>query len=252
MREMRLSSDRVQSKRDQSADPGPATAAAVDGRFYQVARPGSIGEWVAIKARDQIYSDFLRLCAPSEHDTILDVGVSDVITDAANAVECLYPYPERITAVGLGEGGGFRAAYPSVRYRQVEADAALPFPDRAFDIAISNAVLEHVGSVEAQARLIRELWRVASRVFITVPHRYFPVEHHSGVPLAHWLDSTFRVACGLLNRPEWAQAENLILMSRRRLARLVPRTDGQAPSLGYAGLRLGPFSSNLFLYMQAR
>ncbi len=27
-------------------------------------------------------------------------------------------------------------------------------------------------------------------------------------------------------------------------------TEGRASSLGYAGLRFGPFSSNLFLYMQ--
>ncbi len=178
----------LQAGHSLSCGPGLVATDSVDGRFYQVARPGTLSERIAIKARDQIYADFMRLCAPSKDDTILDVGVSDVITDAANVLERLYPYPERITAVGLGKGSDFCATYPKVRYLQIKADTPLPFEDRAFNIATSNAVLEHVGSTEAQAQLIRELSRVADRVFITVPHRYFPVEHHTGVPLAHWFE----------------------------------------------------------------
>ena len=91
----------------------------------------------------------IRHCRPGRDDTILDVGVSDVVNDAANMLERKYPHPERITAAGLGEGDAFRAAYPKVTYRRIEANRPLPFADKAFDIAVSNAVLEHVGSVAA-------------------------------------------------------------------------------------------------------
>ena len=122
-------------------------------------------------------------------DTILDVGVSDVVNDAANMMERKYPFAELITAVGLGSGEDFRAAYPQTAYKQIAANQRLPFADRQFDIATSNAVLEHVGSPAHQELFVHELIRVARKVFISVPNRYFPVEHHTAIPFLHYSDA---------------------------------------------------------------
>src|SRR3954468_8746754 len=224
-------------------DTGPG----MDEQYYQVAAPRSWGERLAVVARDRIYADILRRCCPTPDETILDVGVSDVVTDAANMLERKYLYPERITAAGLGEGAAFKAAYPKVTYRRIEANRPLPFADKAFDIATSNAVLEHVGSVPHQMAFVRELSRVAKRVFISVPNRYFPVEHHTAIPLLHFWTKSFALACGWLGKADWADERNLILMSRQHLASLTP--EGIAPVIGYTGIRLGPFSSNLFLLL---
>ncbi|WP_407529084.1 methyltransferase domain-containing protein [Methylobacterium oryzisoli] len=222
-------------------------APSLDSKYYEAARPRSLGERLTGAARQRIHADFLRLCRPGPETTILDVGVSDVINDAANGLERHYPYPHRITAVGLGAAEAFRAAFPSVAYRQVAADCRLPFADGSFGIATSNAVLEHVGSPENQRLLLAEMARVARTVFVTVPHRFFPVEHHTAIPLLHYTDAGFRWACRRLGKEEWAQQQNLILMSRRRLAALVP--PGRTARLGRTGLPLGPFSSNLFLLL---
>jgi SAM-dependent methyltransferase len=217
----------------------------VDGKYYQAARPGSLAERLVIRARAQIYQDFLRLCRPRRDDTILDVGVSDVVGESPNLLERLYPHRDRITALGLGDAEAFHAQFPEVRYRKVAPNEPLPFPDRHFAIATSNAVLEHVGSVENQRRFVAEMMRVARQVFITVPHRFFPVEHHTAIPLLHYLDATFAVACRLLGKAAWAEPSQLILMSRGRLARLWP---APSVSIGFTGLRLGPFSSNLYAH----
>lgn len=222
----------------------------VDGKYYEVVAPRSIGERLLVMARDRIYDDFLRLTRPLPHETIVDVGVSDVINDGANLLERKYPHPERITALGLGEAQEFRAAFPRTAYRQIEAGAPLPFPDGTFDIATSNAVLEHVGSREAQAQFVAELLRVAKRVLITVPHRYFPVEHHTAIPLLHYSDRGFALACRALGKSTWCDEANLILMSRRHLASLVPA--GVEARVGTTGLPLGPFSSNLYLLASRR
>jgi hypothetical protein len=129
----------------------------------------------------------------------------------------------------------------------------LPFADKAFDIATSNAVLEHVGSVPHQAAFVLELSRVAKRVFISVPNRYFPIEHHTAIPLLHFWTKSFGLACRWLGKADWTDERNLILMSRQHLASLAPQDlapEGSAPvMIGHTGISLGRFSSNLFLYI---
>ena len=223
------------------------TAGLVDERYYQAAAPRSLGERITVLARDRIYDDFIAICQPGRDDTILDVGVSDVVNDAANMMQRKYPFPEQITAVGLGSGEDFRAAYPLTQYLQIGANQRLPFADGQFDVATSNAVLEHVGSPEHQELFVHELIRVARKVFISVPNRYFPVEHHTAIPLLHYSDAAFHLACRAFGKMEWAEAENLILMSRTSLARLVPEHVGAETA--YTGLHLGPFSSNLYLFV---
>jgi hypothetical protein len=217
----------------------------MDEKYYQAMPPRSLGERLTIAARDRIYADFIRLCRPASDEAILDVGVSDVVNDAANLLERKYPHPGRITAVGLGAGTDFCAAFPAVAYRRIAANQPLPFADKSFAIATSNAVLEHVGSTANQAFFIAELMRVAARVFVTVPHRFFPVEHHTAIPLLHYRDASFAVACRLLGKAEWADEANLILMSKDRLRALAPA----GAEIAHTGLRLGPFSSNLLLFI---
>ena len=218
----------------------------VDHKYYGAVSPGSVSERLLIVARDRIFKDFTARMRPSSQDRILDVGVSDVINDGANVLERAYPYRHNITACGLSDGHDFMQAYPGARYVPIEPNRRLPFDDSSFEIATSNAVLEHVGSFEHQALFVRELCRVARRVFISVPNRFFPIEHHTGLPVAHYDDRIFRLACRIAGKSEWAREENLILMTRKLLWRLAAPIE-RSVAVGYTGLALGPFSSNLYL-----
>jgi hypothetical protein len=217
-----------------------------DSQYYQVVGRQSIAERLLIAARKRIFRDFIAHMQPTPTDRILDVGVSDVVNDGANVLERSYAYQHNITACGLGDGVAFKEAYGVADYVRIAANEALPFADGSFEIATSNAVLEHVGSLANQEFFVRELCRVARRVFITVPNRYFPVEHHTALPLLHYNDDLFGIACDLFDKSEWAESKNLILMSRRRLVALA-RPLGRPAEIGTTGLPLGPFSSNLYL-----
>ena len=70
------------------------------------------------------------------------------------------------------------------------------------------------------------------------------MEHHTGIPLLHWTDASFAAACRALRKREWAEPANLILMTRSSLRQLCPRRTAR---IGITGIRLGPFSSNLFM-----
>jgi Methyltransferase domain. len=73
--------------------------------------------------------------------------------------------------------------------RAVRADGrSLPFADGEFELGFSNAVVEHVaGGRNGQRQFVLELCRVAQRVFVTTPNRWFPIDPHTLLPLAHWL-----------------------------------------------------------------
>ncbi|HWX53027.1 MAG TPA: methyltransferase domain-containing protein [Verrucomicrobiae bacterium] len=63
----------------------------------------------------------------------------------------------------------------------------LPFPDKSFDLAFSNSVIEHVGSEENQFQFAREMMRVGRKVYCQTPSRLFPVDPHLTTPFLHWL-----------------------------------------------------------------
>ena len=221
-------------------------SALVDEKYYQQTPDESLAERFLIIARDRIYRDFIERMRPGSSDLILDVGVSDVISGGANVLERRYPEQQNITACGLGRGVEFQAAFPNVNYLRIRPNARLPFEDGTFAIATANAVLEHVGSFENQAFFVRELCRVADRVFISVPNKFFPIEHHTALPLVHFEKRTFKIAAAVTGKSEWTNQENLILITRKLLWRLAAPI-GRSAAVGYTGVRLGPFSSNLFL-----
>jgi hypothetical protein len=145
---------------------------------------------VSLRSRERKLRLFLELFRPGPATTVVDVGVTDAPFGAGstdNFFEALYPWPDRITAVGRTELDRFAAAFPHVR--AVRADGrSLPFADGEFELGFSNAVLEHVaGGRGGQRQFVAELCRVARRVFVTTPNRWFPLDPHTLLPLVHWL-----------------------------------------------------------------
>jgi len=184
-----------------------------------------LADQISLRSRRRKFALFMETIAPTAETTVLDVGADDVAFGAGTGCETLnffeemYPWPDRITALGLHEGDHFRASYPEVRYVQGDA-LALPFEDGAFDVVFSNAVIEHVGGLEQQRRFVAESLRVAGRAFITTPNRWFPVEVHTRLPLVHWLPDTLAHRAYDLARKPWAKENRLL--GPGSLRRLLP------------------------------
>ncbi len=139
------------------------------------------------RSRLQKLGQITEVLGASPKDKLLEVGVANrEYSEVDNFLIKHYPYPAKITALGLGDISNFRKRYPHIRAYSYEG-GVFPFRDREFDIVHSNAVIEHVGGPEAQRLFLKELARVAKKGMITTPNRYFPIETHTKVPFLHWL-----------------------------------------------------------------
>jgi SAM-dependent methyltransferase len=169
---------------------------------------------------------FMESMRPGPETRVVDVGVGDTgfgtepgVATSHNFFEALYPWPDRITAVSDVPLPNFAREFPLVQC-VTASGTELPFEDDSFDLAFSNAVIEHVGGREKQRSFAAELCRVAPRVFVSTPNRWFPVETHTLVPFVHWLprpaaDRAFRA----LGKDNW---ERVDLLTKAALLDLFP------------------------------
>ena len=177
-----------------------------------------LADAISLRSRRRKLALFLELMRPDAGTTVLDVGVDEISHEEPggesgcrthNLLEEHYPWPARITGLGLHDGSRFRDRYPHIAYVQGDA-CALPFGDAAFDVVHSNAVIEHVGGRERQELFVREALRVGRRVFVTTPNRWFPVEVHTRLPLVHWLPESLEGRAYDLARMPWAKENHLL------------------------------------------
>jgi hypothetical protein len=215
---------------------------------YNIAKPDSLAIRAATKVRHEIFRMVSTEFDFRSADMVLDIGVtSDQSYASSNYFEMLYPYKDRIVAAGIDDARFLEELYPGLRF--VYADALdLPFEDGVFDYVHSSAVLEHVGGLENQCRMIAECVRVARKgICLTTPNRWFPIEFHTQLPLLHWLPKGwFRRILAGMGQTELAKEENLNLMTERDLRKAVEGVSDW--SFRFDEARLLGLRSNLVLF----
>jgi hypothetical protein len=192
--------------------------------YHKDSRKVPFASRISAKTRRKIFEFFLRICTPGPETRVLDVGVTcDDSYQESNFFEHMYPYPHNIVCVGTEDASHLARKYPGLTFQQVKAGDRLPFADQSFEWVFSNAVLEHAGSRESQRRFLAELCRVGRRVFVTTPNRWFPVEHHTGVPFLHYLPSqSYRALLRRTRFRFWADENHLNILTAKSLCELFP------------------------------
>jgi hypothetical protein len=178
---------------------------------------------VALGARRRMYGRVMELARPTRETRILDVGTTpDLELPYNNFFERWYPYLDRVTACSIEDCSTLETRFKGLSFRQIVRDR-LPFDDGEFDLAVSFAVLEHVGPEESQRRFVAELARVSRTFIMYTPYRFYPVEMHTFLPLTHWLPApSYRRLWRRIGLEFWADERNLNLLSRRDVRRLLP------------------------------
>jgi hypothetical protein len=180
--------------------------------------------WAALRARRGMYERVLRISPPGPGTRILDVGTTpDLDIAYNNFFERWYPKPSQITICSIEDCSNLERVFPGLTFRRLESER-LPFRDREFDLAVSFAVLEHVGSGERQRTFLEECSRVAETAIVYAPYRYFPIEMHTLTPFLHWLPTAwYRALWKMLGLGFWAAEEHLNLVSLRDVRGLLPK-----------------------------
>jgi ubiquinone/menaquinone biosynthesis C-methylase UbiE len=125
------------------------------------------------------------------------------------------PRPIRMLEIGTGSGGiaHYFATHPQLKCevdavdvvdnRQVHdgyrfrlvTDTRLPYEDDAFDVVLTNHVIEHVGDEKAQLDHLREVRRVMAPTgvgYLAVPNRWMLVEPHFRLAFLSWWPHPWR------------------------------------------------------------
>jgi SAM-dependent methyltransferase len=201
---------------------------------------------VSLHCREKIFDAFMKSIKPSTETRVLDLGItSDEIHVESNFFEKWYPYKDMLVCAGVEDGKYLEKRYRGVRFVQITPNEKLPFEDKEFDIVFSNAVIEHVGTKQNQCFFLGEVFRVSKTFFLTTPNRWFPIEHHTGLPLLHFLPLTiFRFLLRSIGFDFYAVEENLNPLSRRSFINLFPNP----ATVNIRTVRLLGLSSNLMLW----
>jgi hypothetical protein len=135
--------------------------------------------------RRKRFALFVRLASPRLDQRVLDVGgyppfwtQMPVLFGGIDVLN-LHPFswnekPEYHIHTLVGDG------------------CALQFPDKSYDVAFSNSVIEHVGSWQKQEAFAKEIRRVGKAVWVQTPAFESPIEPHYLTPFVHWLPKKFR------------------------------------------------------------
>jgi len=168
---------------------------------------------------------FLREFATDKDIRILDVGFSEnEYSNTDNFIEKHYPFPERLTALGIETPSKIKKRYPKINFVQYDGKK-FPFQDKEFDICWSNAVIEHVGEKGDQQFFLKEIERVARSAFITTPNRNFPVEVHTRTPFLHYLPKkVFDTYLNFIGK-KWATGDYMHLLSMTDLIKLLAKAN---------------------------
>lgn len=189
---------------------------------YSLQTPHRFLDKLALKKRLEMFDLFCAEFPPAEIEHVLDVGVTaDSDNLSSNYFETYFSPKEKIIALSNQEAGFLEKIYPGLTFKLGDAKQ-LPFADQSIDVVISSSVIEHIGHLDHQRKMIAECFRVARKgVFITTPNRWHPIEVHTLLPLFHWLPK--RLHRSLLRKMGltfYSQEENLNLLDKSTMGYL--------------------------------
>jgi len=155
------------------------------------------------KFQEQRVDLFMTLMKPQDGISILDLGGEwgDFLARIKHRLQA-----EFVSADIRGDDRLSVEQKYGFEFVLIDEEKPLPFKDKAFDVIISNSVIEHVtlpkevcltsipqaewasSSMQRQRQFATEIRRVSKSYFVQTPHRSFPIETHTWLPFVNFLN----------------------------------------------------------------
>ena len=115
------------------------------------------------------------------------------------------------------------------------------------DLVISNATIEHVGSLSNQIKMCDNIIKLSKKYFvICTPNRFHPIEFHTKLPRIHWVKkSLYRKILKKIKLNFFSKEENLNLLSQSDLNLIMKKLNFEKYEI--KKIKFLSFSSNLIL-----
>lgn len=184
---------------------------------YASQNPNSYIDKLVLKKRLEMYKIFMHEFPEKLISHVLDAGVTaEKNSISSNFFEENFPSKNKIIALSNQNAIFLEKVYPGLKFQSGDAKN-LPFDDDSIDVVFSSAVLEHVGSLTEQIKMVQECFRVCKKgLFITTPNRWYPIDLHTSIPFIHWLPKNWhRKILMMLGLKFFSLEENLNLLKRK-------------------------------------
>lgn len=175
----------------------------------------------SLKVRRQIYEWFRNQIGGVSDKVFLEHGSTpDTIREDSNCfIKWLIEDGAKVYATSPEDITHIEQIFPGIE--------VIPWPPSKFsfdklDYIISSAVIEHVGSKRSQVEYVSNLLQLHENILLTTPNRYHWLEFHTKIPFLHWLPKRWhRAVLSVLGMKFWAREENLHLLSKQDLKKII-------------------------------
>jgi hypothetical protein len=145
------------------------------------------------RRRGEIFKQYLN---PSEQDLILDLGGG-----TGAYISQMIPFKKNVYIADINRKKLKKSAEKGFKTIVLNEDGTTPCENGYFDIIFCSSVIEHVtvdkrdmetiqtnkgfrkAALKRQKKLAQEIERVGKSYFVQTPHKYFPLESHSRLPV---------------------------------------------------------------------
>jgi hypothetical protein len=227
-------------------------------KYFDKYNKNKLAIYFSFRARNNIINCLKRLTISKKKNIntkILDFGVSNSKNQDSNPFVKYFLSKRRKDIFGCGVDNvqSVRKIYKNLKYKKIKPNHKLPYKGNFFSLSISHAVFEHIGNKNRKFYL-SELIRVSEKVFISIPNRYFPIEHHSNIPMLGYLPSKliYKILI-FFNYNLFKSKKTLTFNSKNKFSKLASILDKKYNinfHLGYTGLKFGMFSSHFYIFIK--
>ena len=155
-----------------------------------------------------------RILLEARGTDILDDSILDIGTGNGEIAAYFGDLSRHVVSVDVSDA---RVVDQGFEFQQIRGEQ-LPFPDRSFDVVISNHVIEHLSDQQRHVMEIERVLKDDGLAYLATPNRLWPWEYHYRVALLHYLPPPIFERClALLGK----FTEKLNLVSYRGLRRLL-------------------------------